>query len=132
MNYVFNPGYFCTKAQIGIAPATNFGVLTKMFFTAGFSTKTNKLISWHLLLGIGGVGSSKRYYNDFSMSAGGIVLETGFYVKPFKLKKHVFGLNFTTTEHVIYRSDKYREGNRIYAGINVINLNLSYNIKINK
>jgi hypothetical protein len=64
LNYVFNPHFFCVKAQFGFTPVTDYGTLTKIFVSMGFSTKICKVFSWHLLTGFGGVIPSKSYYNN--------------------------------------------------------------------
>jgi len=68
VNYIFNPGYFCLKLQAGLTPNTNFGLLTKVFGTLGFSTKINRFISWHLLIGLGRVSPSKSINDERAWS----------------------------------------------------------------
>jgi len=57
------------------------------------------------------------------------VFETGFYIKPYKSKRHVFGVNavIIASETII---DTYR--NRYVAARPVFNINVSYNLKLNK
>ena len=125
INYIFNPYFFCIKSQIGIAPKSNFGTLTKTYITAGFSTNTNKIISWHFLFGFGSIVASNNN-NDVFEGIIRPVIESGFYTKPFKDKRHVFGLNSTISTYTIH--DNYR-----YSAIHrALNVNIIYNFKINK
>jgi hypothetical protein len=126
LDYIFNPYYFCVKSQLGFAPATNFGTLTKAYISIGFSTKTDKVLSWHLLTGIGGVFPSKSCY-DMSFSTNNIFLETGFYIRPFKNKRSVFGLNTVLMPYTIYYNNS-----RWWVSAPSLNINVSYNIKLNK
>ncbi len=128
VNYIFNPYFFCIKSQIGITPKSDFGTLTKTYITAGFSTNTNKIISWHFLFGFGSIVASDNNNNNYYVFNGKIrpVIESGFYTKPFKNKRHVFGLNSTLSTYSIYVNDRY------YVTEFAFNINLSYNLKINK
>ncbi len=127
INYIFNPYFFCIKSQIGIAPKSNFGTLTKTYIMAGFSTNTNKIISWHFLFGFGSIVPSNNN-NNYYLFDGKIrpVIESGFYTKPFKNKRHIFGLNSTLSTYSIYINDRYHISQLAF------NINLSYNFKINK
>ena len=128
LNYVFNPHYFCVKSQVGIAPGTAYGNLTKIIVSLGFSTKIYKPISWHLLTGIGLVTSTQPYYNR-TLSAGGLFIETGFYVKPSKTKRHVFGLNISELPMELIPTSRWAAF--AYGGP-AFNINISYNLKLNK
>jgi hypothetical protein len=128
LNYIFNPHYFCVKSQLGVAPNTDYGNLTKIFVSLGFSTKIDKTFSWHLLTGYGCVIPSQKYYNS-TLSVSNFFIETGFYIKPSKTKRHVFGLNTTAIPSTI----QYDITNKINGEKGIaFNLNLSYNLKLNK
>ena len=140
LNYVLNPYYLCVKVQVGIAPGTNFGTLTKGFISIGFSTLSNKFLSWHLLTGLGFIKPSKSYsvieYNNKNshtttntFASHPFFIETGFYIKPSKKQRIIIGLN-----SVLHRVS-IDDGSGIYSPYfnnDVINLNLSINLKLNK
>ena len=128
LNYVFNPHYFCVKSQLGIAPGTDYGNLTKIIISMGFSTKISKPFSWHLLTGYGRVISTQPYYNR-TLSASGLFIETGFYIKPSKTKRHVFGLNISVLP--VEYSPTSRWAAFPESGP-AFNINISYNLKLNK
>lgn len=126
LNYFFNPHYFCMKSQFGIAPATNMGILYKAFFTMGFSTKTTKIVSWHLLSGVGMVAPQKSYKENTFQSLGPII-ESGFYLNFFKDKNKLIGINSVVfTEQYQYAGYRY-SGNAIS-----VNFNISFNLRLNK
>jgi hypothetical protein len=135
INYVFNPYYFCAKIQLGIAPNTNFGTLKKAFVSVGFSTKTNKFLSWHLLTGLGIIDPSKLYAENinypvtYNLYIRTFYFESGFYVKPKKNKRIIIGLN--TVLHRTTVDDNVSKYAPIHQ-IPTLNFNLSLNLKINK
>lgn len=92
LNYIFNPYNFMIKAQFGIAPATNFGAMSKGFASIGYTTSMDRLVSWHLLTGIGGVLSGKSKV-DYNFEGGPVILESGFYIKPLKEKSTLIGID---------------------------------------
>lgn len=136
LNYVFNPRYFCIKAQVGIAPTTNFGILKKGFFSAGFSTKIDKLVSWHLLAGVANVVPSNKYrveysngsHTTYTFSVFSFLLETGFYIRPKENKRVVFGINSVVHRYMIDGGDKYPVVNDQL----MLNVNFSVNLLLNR
>ncbi len=135
-NYVFNPQYFMIKTFYGFAPSTNFGNLKKAVFSMGFSTKSNKLISWHMLTGIISVVPEKEYslkinnYEDIhNLMSGFWYLETGFYVKPKKLKRILFGLNASMYSVTIWNNAGLQGP---YINRWILNTNFSVNYKLNR
>lgn len=141
VNYVFNPQYFIAKVQLGIAPATNFGTLKKGFIGIGFSTKTNKVFSWHLITGLGIVSPTTKTYTryesygnnpkverSYGFSCGTPYIETGFYVKPMKQKRLILGLNVVAYSYDIYDLDFAH----VYYNGPAPNINFSINYKLNK
>lgn len=127
LNYVFNPHYFCVKSQFGVAPSTDYGNLTKFFISLGFSTKISKPFSWHLLTGYGHVIPSQKN-GHYTLFSSGLFIETGFYVKPSKTKRHIFGLNISAIK------TEFRSDSRYYwsSFAPSLNINISYNLKLNK
>ncbi len=134
INYVFNPYYFCAKIQLGISPGTNFGTLKKGVVSIGFSTKTNKFLSWHLLTGTGIVEPSNTYIEPpspvkYVFYLHSLFLESGFYLRPIKNKRVLIGLN--SVVHRVTVSDNAHKYPPIH-GKPTLNINLSINIKLNK
>lgn len=139
LNYVFNPQYFMVKAQFGVAPFTNFGTLKKGFISMGFSTKSNKAISWHMLTGVGIISPTKSpvvllydnlYYNTFTFYSRTFYFETGIYIKPIKSKKWIYGINFQLYKASIANIQSNYVGRLVNAIIPNINFNINY--KLNK
>lgn len=139
LNYVFNPHLFCFKTQLGVAPATNFGNLYKVFLSVGFSTKTNKLISWHLLAGFGSIEASKNYNlyinnstpTSFKFYAKSLIIESGFYLKPLKNNNIIFGINSVAYRLNINNPNRGTKSSYLTDAI-TLNINLSLNIKLNR
>lgn len=139
LNYVFNPHYFIAKVQLGVAPATNFGTLKKGFIGVGFSTKTNKKLSWHLITGVGRVLSSNAYTRNepgsntatikrtYEFYCETFYLETGFYSQPLKHKKFVLGLNAVLSTYTIYNIAYYPLSFYTMLSPN-INFSINYNL----
>ncbi len=140
LNYLFNPYYFCAKIQLGVAPGTKFGALKKGFISIGFSTKMDRFLSWHLLLGAGIVDPSKTYNVTEYYGSNGysqeriytfychtLLLETGFYFKPIKDKRIICGFNSVINRYTI--DDDVSKYPPIH-GAPIINLNLSINFKL--
>jgi hypothetical protein len=138
LNYVFNPQYFIAKVQLGIAPGTNFGTLIKGFVGIGFSTKTNKVFSWHLMHGMGAISPTKDYtiyepngnnpkvertYHFFCRT---LYVETGFYSKPLKHKRLILGLNALVFISSIIDSRSSRIN---YDRESVLTPNINFSIK---
>jgi hypothetical protein len=134
LNYIFNlKKCFFAKVQIGIAPTKNFGIITKGFASIGITTNLNKPISWHLSIGNGYASGSKSYnkpinneFVNYTMHAGPIFIETGFYIKPMKLKNQYLGINFSMATLNINGTDR----NYVLGWAAFINV--SYNIQLNK
>lgn len=126
LNYIFNPYNFMVKAQCGLAPATNFGTMTKAFLSIGYTTKMDRLISWHLLTGVGGIipGKNSSAYN---FVGGPVIVESGFYIKPQKEKIWLLGINASVIPFS-YKGikDFHDYGNGITPCINI-----SYNLILN-
>jgi hypothetical protein len=141
LNYIFNPYFFCAKLQLGVAPGTKFGTLKKGFISIGFSTKMDRFLSWHFLVGAGIIEPSKSYnienYNSngylqekiYTFYAHTILFESGFYIKPISNKRIIIGVN--SVFHRLTISDNI---NKYPQKPNdpTININLSINIKLNK
>lgn len=138
LNYIFNyRKCFFAKLQAGIAPTTNFGIITKCFVSAGFTTNMSKPFSWHISSGFGYGESSKKYvlsdgkyyYQEFSVR---IIpfpfIETGFYIKPIKQKNQYIGINFSTSTFNLMTNSYHRPETKGLAGY----VNISYNIQLNK
>jgi hypothetical protein len=138
LNYIFNyRKCFFAKLQAGIAPTINFGIITKCFMGAGFTTNMNKPVSWHISSGLSSGESSKKYvlsdgkyyYEEFSLRITlFLFMETGFYIKPMKLKNHYIGVNFSTSPFNLVTNSYHRPETRSLAGY----INVSYNIQLNK
>lgn len=142
LNYIVIPiKHLFIKVQGGIAPTTNFGIITKGILSAGFTTNMNKPLSWHLSIGYGYGSASKKYiitdgkdyYADYTFRMSPInnplpFIETGFYIKPMKNKNHYIGINFSSVGYSL-QVGYYDEG--ISLG-NALFLNISYNIQLNK
>jgi hypothetical protein len=133
INYVFNPHYFCAKIQLGVSPGSNFGALKKGFASIGFSTKTNKFLSWHFLTGLGIVAPSDTYqvnrtydtitYTFYMQSA---FFESGFYLRPLKNKRLSIGLNSQVYRLTVHDGGKYPP----IHDKPTLTINLSLNLKL--
>lgn len=141
LNYVFNPHYFIAKAQLGVAPATNFGTLKKGFIGIGFSTKTNKMFSWHLITGVGMVSATKEfsviekdnfnYVRTYSFFCSTQFIETGIYSKPIRKIPLIVGINLQLYKSTIAPNDLSA---LYYVGYyqTTPNINFSINYKLNR
>jgi hypothetical protein len=126
LNYFFNPHYFFMKSQFGLSAGSNMGLIYKIFLTMGFSTQTTKVISWHLLTGVGAVVPQKTYKENTFQSLGPII-ESGFYLNFFKDKNKLIGIN-----SVVF-TEQYQYAGYRYSGSAIsVNFNISFNIKLNK
>lgn len=126
LDYIFNPYNFMVKAQLGIAPATNFGTITKAFLSIGYTTKMDKLISWHLLTGAGGIIPGKNN-SPYNFSGGPLFVESGFYIKPQKERNWLLGINASFIPFSYKNKSSFRDyGNGIATCINV-----SYSLILN-
>jgi hypothetical protein len=142
LNYIITPvKHLFIKVQGGIAPTTNFGIITKCFVNIGFTTNMNKPLSWHLSMGYGYGESSKKYVitdgkayrEEYSLKISPLnnafpFIETGVYIKPMKNKNQYIGINFSETfTNMLVNS--YRQPYIIGGAVYV---NVSYNIQLNK
>lgn len=126
LNYVFNPYNFMVKAQLGIAPATNFGTMSKGFVSIGYTTCMDRFVSWHLLTGAGGVLSEKNN-PDYNFEGGPVILESGFYIKPLKETSMLIGINASFFPFYYKgKKDIHRYSNGIVSCVNI-----SYSLILN-
>jgi hypothetical protein len=141
LNYIVIPvKHLFIKVQGGIAPTTNFGIISKCFASLGYTTNMNKLMSWHLSIGYGYGESSKKYVitdgrsyrAEFSLKISPLnsafpFIETGVYIKPMKNRNQYIGINFPET-FTNMLTNNYRMPYTIGSAVYV---NVSYNIQLN-
>lgn len=125
INYVFNSRFFCMKAQLGVAPATYFGNIIKVFGKLGFTTLIKKPVSWHILTGFGSTFTPESKNEDVSFGTGPFILETGIYFNLLKKRKAIFGLNATFFPMVYYAGKQH-------SNAYTFNINLNFNYKLNR
>jgi len=126
LSYIYNHKHFLAKSKISFTPNSNFGLLTKFFINAGFTTKINKVISWHFLGGVGITFAEKNYdvpnENTYSYSSLSPILETGFLYNPVNLKHYLFGVNcssYVETIHYEIRTGYYENERNIVFNPNI-------------
>jgi hypothetical protein len=137
-NYLFVYKHFIFKTQIGITPFTNFGNVSKVFTTLGFTTKINKMLSWNIMFGPGITFASKPYpipnkiisgYRSEDLSFHGSlngVLSSGFYSTCFKNKNILMGLTSSIKgDNVTYNVYKGGGNNLFFT----LRTNISINYK---
>ena len=135
-NYFYAYKHLCAKVELGMAPATHFGNIKKIFLTAGFTTDLNKKFSYHITLGLGGLPGDNTYSDGtyvYDYVTSGWVLSNGIFYQPFKNNKLSFGLNISTTSYYIYPNGTFLTSvfNSLADEGFVLFTNLSFNYKIN-
>lgn len=101
-SYLFSKKHFYAKLETGISPFTNFGTVTRIYPTLGFTTKLENKLSWHLGAGIGTLFSSKKYFfygDSYEFGGTGYILNTGFLFKYNELLK--FGIESSFGTYVV-------------------------------
>jgi hypothetical protein len=86
LNYLFSYKNLGLGYNVDVAPATNFGKITKYSLMAGYTTKISKNFSWHLLFGgmLSSTSVEDYYINPGDFYNFGIryfCLSTGAYYK---------------------------------------------------
>ncbi len=107
LHYYFNYKPFLFKTSVGVTPNTNFGTLTQLYTTIGFTTPLEKIISAHIVYGIGKtwVGREEFVSNDnngdpttysfvYLMYPGlNPIVTSGLYINLFKKRNFIFGVD---------------------------------------
>jgi len=115
----------CIKFNANFTPSENYGLVQTYFLSAGFTTKMENIISWHLCFGYGG-----EVYKDGSdnYTTGDAVgpISTGVYGRFKKNSKHLIGF-----ESYIYVESNPRIASHGYgySPSLPIGILLSYNYK---
>ncbi len=100
-NCLFGLKYFGIKVKIGFQPSTSFGIKTKALLVLGFTTKIERRISFHFLIGAGHLDSSRGFGKALDKNGTNLVYNgqtrvfanSGFYFNPFKNKNIYLGLD---------------------------------------
>lgn len=84
--YLYAYKHFAFNFNAGIAPFTNFGIISKYSAAIGFTTRVERNLSWNLLFGYAASLNSKpEYFIDenhyYIYNVNGLCLSTGFYYK---------------------------------------------------
>jgi hypothetical protein len=118
VNYLLSYKYFMAKAHAGVAPENNFDNIYKFGIATGITTKIEKSLSAHLLLGFAML--PEREYAGTRLRGGYIGLTTGISTNLFKKKNVLIGLNgFFTPFNIDYSSKNGLPRNGIISSFNL-------------
>ena len=65
LNYNLIYKFLLVKADVALLPVTKFGLQFRPFIHLGFTTKIEKVVSWHLCGGFGYLGATQKNYTEF-------------------------------------------------------------------
>ena len=97
LNYFASLDHFGIKIKTSLEPYSDFGLKYKWFISPGFTTKLKNKVSFHLLIGLGAIYSSKEsnlsksiYYPNAEPT---LMINSGLYFNTFKNKNIYFGFD---------------------------------------
>lgn len=126
VSFIVSYCHLYSKICFGIAPGTYYGNIYKSALGLGYTTETNRVLSWNIHGGlILGAPSESQTYGF--KGNGLFYLETGVFINPFKSKKLMFGVNGN-----ICKSQYYNVGRRDYYNnvvLKTIYLSVNYKFK---